>query len=113
MSYLHSYGIFSDPTFIRRNTLLNFSYSNFPAGEIQLNPILVYSDHLRATYHDLTLTNDNQTRVDAISLTISTITYHSERLSELDWFYCERIIIHFSNLSKPIQSHTAYLLNRL
>ena len=113
MSFLHSYGIFTDPIFIRRNVLTNFSYSNFPAEEIRLNPVFVYSDHLRATYHNLSLTDDKQTRVDAISLTISTITYHSEQLSELDWFYCERIIIHYSNLLKPIQSHTAYLLNRL
>ena len=107
-----SYGIFVDPIFIRRNTLLNFLHSNYPIQELRLITAPYFSDLLRANYHNLTLENDLQTRSDNISLIYSILTHSSDRLSELDWYYCERISIHFVNLLKPVPQHISYLLNR-
>ena len=112
MTIPYSYGIFHDPIFIRKNTLLNFLHSHFPAEELQSFQITSYSDLLRASYHDLPLENDKKIRLEALSLTYSTLIQHFNHLSELDWFYIERIVLHFANLSKPVASHTAFLLKR-
>ena len=107
-----SYGIFIDPVFIRRNTLLNFLHSNFPSEDLQQIPIHPFSDLLRTYYHDLKLINDSKERRDSLSLVISKLTNQSDTLSELDWFYCERISIHFANFNRSVPNRVTFLLNR-
>ena len=107
-----SYGIFADPIFIRRNVLINFLHSRFPSKDLNLIPVLSFSDLLRANYHSLTLESDPNTRSDNISLIYSLLTHSSSRLSELDWYYCERIILHFANQSKAVPQHIPFLLKR-
>ena len=97
-----SYGIFADPVFIRRNTLLNLLHSHFPSGELIQKHITTFTDQLRAFYHNLSLENDQKERIDALSLILSILTLHSEILNDLDWYYCERISIHFANFSLPV-----------
>ena len=112
MSIPFSYGIFSDPIFIRKNVLLNFLHSHYPSGELQIIPITTFSDLLRASYHSLPLENEQKTRLDSLSLVYSTLTHHYNNLSELDWFYIERITLHFANLSKPVVLQIPFLLKR-
>ena len=109
----HSYGIFSDPVFIRRNILLNFLHSNFPTEDFQQKSQIYPSpDHLRASYHNLNLVNNQTQRSEAVSLVLNTLSTQSETLSELDWFYCERILIHFANFKRPVPDRIVSLLNR-
>ena len=110
--FLQSYGIFADPVFIRRNTLLNFLHSHFPSEELTQKHIITFTDQLRAFYHNLSLENDQKERIDALSLVLSILTLHSESLDDLDWYYCERISIHFANFSLSVPNRVAYLLKR-
>ena len=108
----YHYGIFSDPEFVRRNTILNFLHSSFPSQELQLDQIVTYSDQLRAYYHNLSLENEQQDRLNNLRLVYSTVHHHSDQLSELDWFYIERISIHFANFSRKVSERIVFLLNR-
>ena len=112
MSSSLSYGIFADPIFIRKNILINFIYSNFTSDEFRLVPIIAFSDNLRAIYHNLSLENDSKTRLDSLTLAFSTLSLYENYMSELDWFYVERIIIHFVNFNRPVASRITFLLNR-
>ena len=112
MNFSNHYGIFSDPPFIRKNTLINHLHSNFATDYLQLTSILEYSDLLRSYYHNLTLEEDRKSEKESVALIYSLLSLIPDKLSELDWFYCERITLHFSNYQKSIPQHTPYLLNR-
>ena len=112
MLQTQSYGIFTDPVFIRRNVLLNFLHSNFPSDELKIIPTNCFKDLLRANYHSLSPINDRDDRTSNVSLIFSILTQHSDNLNEIDWYYAERITLHFANFSKPFSSQVAFLLNR-
>ena len=107
-----SYGIFSDPVFIRKNSLLNFLYSHFPSKELLHIQVPSFSDQLRVCYHNLSLENDQKERTDALKLVYSTLISHYESLNDLDWYYCERITIHFANFLFSIPNQINSILKR-
>ena len=105
--------IFSDPLFIRRNTLLNYLYSKFPTSDFSGTvSISNHTDLLRAIYHDLSLTKSRTERRHALSSVFNVLTDKHEDCKDIDWMYLERILIHFVNLEKPVPQHDLYLLNR-
>ena len=112
MFSIHNYGIFSDSLFIRKNTLINHLHSNFPAESFQLVSTRSFSDLLRAYYHSLSLEKDQKAEKESLSLIFSLLTTQADNLCELDWFYCERILLHFSNQNKSIPNQIHFLLNR-
>ena len=104
--------IFTDPAFIRKNTLLNFIHSTFPADEVELKVVVGHSDLLRAYYHALSLDNSKTVRIDFISIAYSAIHYCSDLFTEIDWFYSERIVLHFANLNRFKNRPISFLLGR-
>ena len=89
--------IFQDPTFIRRNVLINFLYSSFSTADFQQKPFVTFSDRLRVAYHNLTLENDPDERKAILSLIYSVLFYKMEHMTDMDWHYSERIMIHYAN----------------
>ena len=104
--------IFVDPTFIRKNTLLNFLHSHFPSEELQSKVITNTTDPLRAYYHNLSLENIKTDRIEALSFVYSCLQFKFAELSDLDWFYCERISIHFANFSRTVGDRILSVFNR-
>ena len=102
--------IFSDPVFIRRNTLINRIYSSFPTTDFQAHPIVTFSDNLRAIYHNLTHVNDGIERKHNLSMIYSALIYKSEIMTDMDWYYIERILIHYMNFNARLRVN--FILNR-
>ena len=104
--------IFTEPVFIRKNILVNFLHSNFATEELQLIPVFTFSSDLRETYHSLSLENEQAERQKSLALIYSILIHHFHILGDIDWFYLERIAIHYANFSRPISSRYLQLLNR-
>ena len=105
--------IFQDPFFVRKNSLVNLLYSNFPVHEFtdQINTNN-FSDVLRANYHSLSLENLPKDRRYILSFSHQVLQFNFSECSELDWFYLERCILHYINLQRPFSQQITHILER-
>ena len=105
--------IFSDPYFIRKNTLINLLYSYFPPSDFNHATLPQnYPDILRATYHNLSWENLLCDRKYTLGLAFQVLSIKSFECSDIDWFYLERCILHFVNFKRPVPQHIPSVLNR-
>ena len=105
--------IFQDPFFVRKNSLLNLLYSNFPVNDFTDNlNISNFSDVLRANYHSLSFENLPKDRRYILSFSYKVLQCNFSECSELDWFYLERCILHYINLQRPVPQQITHILER-
>ena len=92
--------------------LINFLYSTFPIEEIQLQQLVTFSDNLRIGYHHLSHQNEPIERKKNLSLIFSVLTLKSEIMSDMDWYYSERILVHYANLCSTSNGPIISVLGR-
>ena len=106
--------IFSDPYFIRRNTLVNLLYSNFPTSDFNHSALPPnFTDTLRASYHSLSWTNITEDRRFVLALVYNVLTFKSYECSDIDWFYLERCLVHYINFNHSIPNQLHSVLKRI